>query len=346
MRNAKLCTILNASQKPYLQSDLNTLPHFIKVGLSSSISTGELSTAGSGVTDKHPLLIPIQNPVNRFWADFASSLIPDSPVRNLQQELTIQACEMEEIPGYSIKKILGRGYESIVYEAVQADSERSVAVKKLTNLRVCEGSTPREVVVARTLDHPHCMPVFDAFAIPSGYIVVLPLSSFGSLEITSVPEITVRGAATLLHNIGSAFFQMHSQQIVHRDVKPTNILLLENNPYVLCDFSISSQLSAEDELISGIAGTPVFMAPEISVNKYEPKPCDLWPLGVTVYGLLYGEYPWTLGRVLEQPNETLSGQNVAKNEVNGDVEFPRSPVVPERMKRSLRDCSRKSRRGG
>jgi serine/threonine protein kinase len=239
---------------------------------------------------------------------------------------------MEEIPGYTIKRILGRGCESIVYEAIRVDTRSEVVVKKLTNLRMNEGHTPREVRIARSLEHPHCARVLDAFPIPCGYIIVMPLSSFGSLEISSVPEITVRGAAALLLNLGCALHRMHENSIVHRDVKPANILVFEDSGYALCDFSISVQLSSDDELISGIAGTPVFMAPEISVNKYQPKPCDLWALGVTVYGLLYGDYPWNLGRVLEQPEGTLSGQNVAKNEVNGELVFPKNPVVPEMLK--------------
>jgi serine/threonine protein kinase len=73
------------------------------------------------------------------------------------------------------------------------------------------------------------------------------------------------------------------------------------------------------------------------VNKYEPKPCDLWALGVTVYGLLYGDYPWTLARVLEQPDGTPSGQNIAKNEVNGELTFPSTPSIPNELKNII--CS-------
>jgi serine/threonine protein kinase len=113
----------------------------------------------------------------------------------------------------------------------------------------------------------------------------MPISAFGALRISTVPELTVRGAVSLLSQIGSALAHMHSQQIVHRDVKPGNILVFEEN-FVLCDFSISSQLSGDDELVSGIAGTPVFMAPEISVNMYAPKSADMWALVVTVYGLV------------------------------------------------------------
>jgi serine/threonine protein kinase len=134
---------------------------------------------------------------------------------------------------------------------------------------------------------------------------------------------------------------LHSQQIVHRDVKPGNILVFEED-CVLCDFSISSQLSGDDELVSGIAGTPVFMAPEISVNMYAPKPADMWALGVTVYGLVYGAYPWTLARIVEQKDGTLSEQNVAKNEVNGELAFPSTPFVPEELKAIIRALLDKS----
>jgi serine/threonine protein kinase len=273
--------------------------------------------------------------VNRFRADFASSLLEESRGQDVRLNLAIQACEMEEIPGYSIQRIIGRGSEAIVYEAVRVETQEIVAVKKLFNTRVGQGPPPREVIVARSIDHPHSVPVLDAFPITSGYAVVMPLCPFGSLEISSVPEITVRGAAILLYKLGDVLYQMHKKLIVHRDIKSGNILVFEDRWYALCDFSISVQLSNDDEEISGIAGTPVFMAPEISVNKYNPKPCDLWALGVTVYALLYGKYPWTLGQILEQPRGMLGGKNVAKNEVNGGLVFPTSPPIPDEMKNIL-----------
>jgi serine/threonine protein kinase len=270
--------------------------------------------------------------VNRFWGDFASSLVGESPARRFHQELTAQACETEEIPGYAVARVLGNGAQSVVYEAVRVETRLCVAVKKLTTARPADGAAPREVAIARALDHPHCLPVLDALPLASGYAVVVPLSPFGSLEISSVPAVTVHGAAVLLRDIGGALRHMHALGVVHRDVKPRNILVFEDRGYTLCDFSISTQLSGDDERVSGVAGTPVFMAPEIAVQKYDPRPCDLWGLGVSVYGLLYGEYPWTLARVLELPDGTLSGQNLAKNEVNGELTFPDAPAVPDEMK--------------
>jgi hypothetical protein len=285
--------------------------------LSASLPPGH-SLQSHPYAGQHPLLVPITTPVNRFWADFASTLVTDPPWTHFQDDTALQACALETIPGCTVTELLGSGKESVVYAGVQSDSDLRVAIKKLVSPRP---EVPREVTISQSLSHPNCLRVLDAFQYGSSYFVIMPISTFGALNISTVPELTIRGAVTLLSQIGSALAHMHSQQIVHRDVKPGNILVFEEN-YVLCDFSISSQLSGDDELVSGIAGTPVFMAPEISVNMYAPKPADMWALGVTVYGLVYGAYPWTLARILEQKDGTLSEQKVAKNEVNGKLVFP------------------------
>jgi serine/threonine protein kinase len=207
-----------------------------------------------------------------------------------------------------------------------------VAIKKYNTVKNTDGLVPREITICNRLDHPNCLRLLDSFTgLNNAFVLVMPLAVHGSVKISNTPEITVSQAVLLLHDIGAALNHMHSKQIVHRDVKPGNILFMDDI-YVLCDFSISSQLSKTGEMISGIAGTSLFMAPEISVMAYYPKPVDIWALGITVFGLLYGRYPWTLGRIFSLGTGTMNGQNAARAEINGDLEFPDVPFVPNEMK--------------
>jgi serine/threonine protein kinase len=279
--------------------------------------------------DDHPLLGVIDNPVNKFGEDFAASLFDESPDPLSKPDSSLQN-DVEDIPGYNIIKIIGIGAEAVVYEAVDEELGVSVALKRYTLVQNVDISKPREIIIAEALDHLHCLQFHRSFQSAAGnFILAMPLALSGSIKITALPEITVMGSITFLHQIGSALAHMHSRDIVHRDIKPGNILYFDHG-YVLCDYSISIQLTSPDELVSGIAGTSVFMAPEISVNMYAPKPVDVWALGITVYGLLCGRYPWGLNRILEGGG-AAGGQNAAKNEISGELTFPRVPYLPPEL---------------
>ena len=286
---------------------------------------------GDDLVSGHPLLIAVDNPVNRFCDDFSSSLIDESPKKSKRGALSNRN-EFDEIPGFTVKRMLGTGAEATVYEAVRDRTSTPVAVKKYNVVKNMDKEIPREVTIAGLLNHPRCMRVLDSFTAASGaFSVVMPLATGGSLRITDAPELTWTGGVVLLHQIGAALAHMHAMGIVHRDVKPANILVFDDG-YVLCDFSISTQLQEGDEMVAGVLGTSVFMAPEIGVSMYEAKPVDVWALGVTVFGLVYGRYPWTLNRVLDNVSGVMNGQNCAKNEMAGELEFPEVPSVPGELK--------------
>ena len=299
--------------------------------LGCSSSRARVPDGGGGGTSSHPLLGAVDNPVNRFCDDFASSLIDETPKKAKRGALSGRP-EFDDITGFTVKRVLGSGAEATVYEAVRDRTSTPVAVKKYNVVKNMDNQVPREVVIAGVLNHPRCARVVDTFTTASGaFAIVMPLAVGGSLKITDAPELTWIGGVVLLQQISSALAHMHSLGVVHRDVKPGNILMSDDG-YILCDFSISTQLQEGDEMVAGVLGTSVFMAPEIGVSMYLAKPVDVWALGVTVFGLVYGRYPWTLEKVLDNMTGVMNGQNCAKNEISGDLEFPEVPAVPNELK--------------
>lgn len=279
--------------------------------------------------EEHILLSPINCPVNRFCDDFAWTLTDEHGGR----QFVPPDLENDEIHGYIIGREIGVGAEATVYEGFRS-SVFPYAIKRYKQGKGLESDTPREIAIANALNHPHCTRIIDHFVHDGTHYVVMPMANAGALTISQGPEITTTGAVLFLWQIGSALAHMHSLNIVHRDIKPGNILLFDDG-YSLCDYSISAQLSRSDEQVSGISGTSVFMAPEIGISSYAPKPVDIWAVGVTIYGLLFGKLPWTLSRILEG-NVLQPGLNAAKNQSMGELQFPESPAVPSELKDVIR----------
>lgn len=281
--------------------------------------------------EEHPFLSSILNPINRFYDDFASSLIDDIG-SNKENELNVLPdANIQELEGYTIVRCIGSGAEASVYEAIENQTHYSCAIKKYNNVQINDENIPREISIARDLDNPYCLKILHFFKSISGnYIVVLPIAD-EALTTSNSPQITVIGAITILLHIGTALNYMHSLNIVHRDVKPQNILLFsEIESYVLCDFSISTKLSRSDEKVISKVGTSYFMAPEIGYNKeYSPKPADMWALGISVYWLLYGTLPFNLLENITQDN------HVNKIAFETELQFPPIPIVPNELKRII-----------
>lgn len=298
----------------------------------SSFSQKSQNGNFSNEYEEHPFLSSILNPINRFYDDFASSLVNDI-YPDKEKELNVLPPEsaIEELEGYTIIRCIGSGAEANVYEAEENRTHFKCAIKQYKNVQIMDENVPREITITRELDNPFCLKILHSFkSISENYIVVMPLAD-ESLTTSNSPQITVVGAITLLLNIGTALNYMHSLNIVHRDVKPQNILLFsENESYVLCDFSISTKLKNSDEKVISKVGTSFFMAPEVGYNKeYSPKPADMWALGISVYWLLFGVLPFNLLENIDQDN------HVNKMAFEMDLQFPSIPIVPNELKRII-----------
>ncbi|KAK8890670.1 hypothetical protein M9Y10_035455 [Tritrichomonas musculus] len=296
--------------------------------------------------DEHPLLKSIKNPINRFCDDFASSLIDDYSTNSQKKDIQMTPNDQEEIYGFTIVKILGDGAEAVVYEAYKNRTSAAspdsiislpIALKKYKKVSQMGQGVLREFEIANLLHHPHCIKMYECVKNAVGeYIISMPLYSYGSLSYSNVPVLTISASILFLKQLGSALAYMHSRNVIHRDIKPGNVLIYENG-FVFCDYSVSVHLNSPDEKLSGVVGTSVFMSCEISNDPYLPKPCDVWALGVTTYVLLYGKFPYHLELALEQ-NEAPVWNNTSPiiQCVNSyGLEFPNVPSIPNEMKKII-----------
>ena len=206
------------------------------------------------------------------------------------------------IDRYEVRELLGSGSFGSVYRALDPRLGRDVALKVL---RTEMTSTPqtverflREAKAAAKLDHPHIVAVFDAGRAGDVYFIASAFIKGGTLA-SAIPDtgMAPRRAAELAAQLASALGYAHRQGVVHRDVKPANILLDEHGSLRLMDFGLAGWTREECTRLTqqgAIMGTPAYMAPEQALGDTAliGLASDLYSAGVVLYELLTGSRPF------------------------------------------------------
>ena len=211
---------------------------------------------------------------------------------------TIDALYGKKVQEYRIGHRLGRGGMGIVYAATQVPNGRQLALKMLRHDLVFDrASTARfrqEAGIVKSLQHPHIVRMFDEFPAYGTYFIALELCPGISLHelierAGPLPDSTVRG---ILGQLAGALACAHAAGVAHRDMKPSNVLVLRDGIVKLTDFGLA-RLSLDDgsnHSRSGeIVGTPQYMAPEQFLGDRGTAKSDLYSLGVVAYELITGQ---------------------------------------------------------
>jgi hypothetical protein len=199
---------------------------------------------------------------------------------------------------YRIVERIGRGGMATVYKAFQPTLNRYVAIKVLPTLRAEEpGSLARfrrEAQTVSQLRHPSILAVFDYGEQDGITYIVSEFLPGGTLEQYVGSPLPIARVVRLLAPVAAALDYAHSRGVVHRDVKPANILLAEDGRTVLGDFGVARILAGSPQLTpSGVLlGTPTYMAPEQAAGRVATPASDRYALGAVLYQLLTGRPPF------------------------------------------------------
>jgi serine/threonine protein kinase len=201
---------------------------------------------------------------------------------------------------FQIVAPLGEGGMAAVYKAYQPAMERFVALKVLPrHMSTSEEFTARfrrEARLVAQLQHPHILPVFD-YGESEGYpYIVMPFIVSGTLaDILRKQRVTLPEARRILSQIGDALAYAHARGMIHRDVKPSNILIDERGNCLLTDFGLARMAEAGEKLTTSgsVMGTPAYMSPEQGMGSGVDQRSDLYSLGVILYEMLTGRVPYT-----------------------------------------------------
>src|SRR6266571_1892107 len=220
---------------------------------------------------------------------------------------------------YRIEKELGGGGMSQVFLAQERELERQVVVKVLPPEMAAGLNAERfrrEIQLAASLQHPHIVPLLAAGHADDLVYYTMPLIEGESLraKLAREGELPIPESVRLLRDVADALAYAHAHGVVHRDIKPDNVLVA-NHHAVVTDFGVAKALSestGKSSLTSaGVAlGTPAYMAPEqAAADPHTDHRCDIYAVGALGYEMLTGRPPFTgatpqhvlAAQVTEQP---------------------------------------------
>lgn len=244
---------------------------------------------------------------------------------------------------YSIEREIGSGRMATVYLAQDLKHDREVAVKVLNpELAETLGTQRflREIKTAAHLTHPHILPVFDSGEADGFLFYVMPFVEGESLRsrLTKERQLPVEDAVQITREIADALAYAHEKGVIHRDVKPANIMLEEGHA-VLADFGVAHAVAeAQEDRITRTGtslGTPAYMSPEQAAGERElDGRSDQYALGCVLYEMLAGHPPFAGAQV-----EALVRQHLTEEppSVTGA-----RPSVPEEVAKVIERALAKS----
>uniref|UniRef100_A0A1I8M2I9 non-specific serine/threonine protein kinase n=1 Tax=Musca domestica TaxID=7370 RepID=A0A1I8M2I9_MUSDO len=203
---------------------------------------------------------------------------------------------------YKVHAMVGEGSFGHVYKALRKDDNQIVAIKVISK----RGRTSRDLKTLRReceiqahLKHPNVIEMLESFETKHDLIVV---TEFATIDLHRYMErngyLREDKGQRLICDLVSALYYLHSNRILHRDLKPQNVLLDEELRAKLCDFGLARNMTMSTHMLTSIKGTPLYMAPELLEEKPYDHQADIWSLGCISYECLVGHPPFSTTSIL------------------------------------------------
>jgi serine/threonine-protein kinase len=206
---------------------------------------------------------------------------------------------------YQIERVLGQGGMSVVFLAEELVLKRAVALKVFPQTLSLGASAAdrfrHEARIAASLEHPHIAPIH-RFGVAPGFLwYTMKYINGGSLADTlrDVGRLDRFSVLSLTEQAASALDYAHRHGVIHRDMKPANVMLDESNWAYVCDFGVAKVPDTKLTQTGGTIGTPAYMSPEQLYGRSLDARSDQYSLGVMVFELLAGRHPFVADSVAD-----------------------------------------------
>ena len=236
----------------------------------------------------------------------------------------------KQIGHYQIKDEMGRGGTAVVYRATDMRRGEDVALKILPPAIASDAMFLKRFVKegkhATRLQHKNIVSTYEAGEIDGLYYIAMELVTGGTLAEYSLKHrqlLSVDETINILSQIAAALDYAHSEGFLHRDVKPSNVLMLEDGRVLLADFGTAKQMTVDHTMMTAVGqriGTPSFMAPEqISGELRVDYRADVYSLGVVAYKLFTGRLPFAASSQAELLHKIVYEAPLSPETLNPDL---------------------------
>ncbi len=240
---------------------------------------------------------------------------------------------------YELTHLIARGGMAQVYRAMDRQLERPVALKvlfpELSVDRTFVERFRREAQAAANLSHPNIVPVFDWGEDDGSYFIVMeyvegrPLSAV----LRDPQRLSPRQIATIGAGVAAALAFAHRHGVVHRDVKPGNVLITPDGDVKVTDFGIARAMNTEESLTQtgAVMGTAAYFSPEQAEGKGVDARSDIYSLGVVLYEMAVGRPPFTGDSPVAVASKHVRDMPVLPREANPSVPPALEAVIMKAM---------------
>ncbi len=235
----------------------------------------------------------------------------------------------EKIGKYEITEVIGKGSMGVVYKGHDSYVDRTVAIKVATNADADADaqSVAKRLFINETrsvgrLDHPNILKVYEAGedqGLP--YMVMEYVSGGDTLRAyCKAPKLLpIKRVCELIQQVAEALDYAHGRGVLHRDIKPANVMLTESGEAKLGDFGIARRMGADQSIVLGWFGSPLYMSPEQAQDMELTAQSDLFSLGSVFYEMLTGSPPFSAKGLSSLIQRVVNEEPVPLPEIRPEV---------------------------